>query len=81
MSDFDRNYSAVRGFGADRAAALDQGLRAHMIRVYNYMAAGVALTGVIAFVVAQYAASDPSFARMLYASPLAFVVMLRRSGS
>ena len=22
MSDFDRNYSAVRGFGADRAAAI-----------------------------------------------------------
>jgi uncharacterized protein len=80
MSDFDRNYSAVRGFGADRAAALDQGLRAHMIRVYNYMASGVAITGVIAFVVAQYAASDPSVARMLYASPLAFVVMLAPLG-
>ena len=76
MSDFDRNYSAVRGFGADRAVAFDQGLRAHMIRVYNYMAAGVALTGVIAFVVAQYAMSDPSFAKTLYGSPLAYVVML-----
>ncbi len=49
MSDFDRNYSAVRGFGADRAAAIDQGLRAHMIRVYNYMATAVGLTGVVAW--------------------------------
>jgi len=80
MSDFDRNYTAVRGFGADRAAAIDQGLRAHMIRVYNYMAAGVALTGVIAFAVAQYAMSDAAFARAMYTSPLAYVVMLAPLG-
>ncbi len=76
MSDFGRNYTAVRGFGADRAVAIDQGLRAHMIRVYNYMAAGGALTGVISFVVAQYVASDPNLARTLYASPVAFVIFL-----
>ena len=47
MSDFDRNYAAARrGVGADRAVAIDQGLRAYMIRVYNYMAMGVALTGI-----------------------------------
>src|SRR5262249_50339626 len=80
MSDFDRNYSAVRGFGADRAVAIDQGLRAHMIRVYNYMAAGVALTGVTAFVVAQYAQSDASVSGALYNSPLAFIIMLAPLG-
>ena len=46
MSDFDRNVAA-RGFGATRTAAIDAGLRAYMIRVYNYMAVGVALTGVV----------------------------------
>jgi len=76
MSDFDRNYSAARGFAADRAVAIDQGLRAHMIRVYNYMAAGVALTGVIAFVVYQYVASDPALAKTLYASPVALLIFL-----
>ena len=45
MSDFDRNVAAARGGYADRAAAVDAGLRAHMIRVYNYMASAVALTG------------------------------------
>src|SRR3974390_2293605 len=51
MSDFDRNYAAARrGVGADRAVAIDAGLRAYMIRVYNYMAMGVALTGVAAWV-------------------------------
>ena len=58
MSDFDRNYSAVRGFGADRAAAIDQGLRAHMIRVYNYMAGGVGLTGIVAWLAYQAAGGD-----------------------
>jgi hypothetical protein len=48
MSDFDRNVAA-RGFGATRSAAIDVGLRAYMIRIYNYMAAGVALTGVVSW--------------------------------
>jgi uncharacterized protein len=76
MSDFDRNYSAVRGFGADRAAAIDQGLRAHMIRVYNYMAVSVAITGVVSMLVAQYLASNPALMRTLYAGPAALLVFL-----
>ncbi|HEY4922107.1 MAG TPA: Bax inhibitor-1/YccA family protein [Xanthobacteraceae bacterium] len=77
MSDFDRNYAAQRGFGgADRAVAIDAGLRAHMIRVYNYMAFGVALTGVIAFFTAQYAMANPDVAHALYASPLRYVILL-----
>jgi uncharacterized protein len=58
MSDLDRNFTAPRGrFGAD-AVAIDQGLRAHMIRVYNYMAGGVALTGMIAWFAYQAAGGD-----------------------
>ena len=49
MSDFDRNYRGARGGFADRAVAIDAGLRAYMIRVYNYMAGAVALTGVVAW--------------------------------
>ena len=48
MSDFDRNVAA-RGIGTARAAEIDVGLRAYMIRIYNYMATGVALTGVVAW--------------------------------
>ena len=80
MSDFDRNYTAARGFGADRAVAIDAGLRAHMIRVYNYMAFGVALTGVIAYLTAQYAAANPAIAQALYRSPLAFLILLAPLG-
>jgi FtsH-binding integral membrane protein len=58
MSDFDRNYAAARpGIGLDRAA-IDAGLRAYMIRVYNYMAAGVGLTGVVAWLAFQAAGGD-----------------------
>jgi uncharacterized protein len=76
MSDFDRNYAAARRFGADRAIAVDQGLRAHMLRVYNYMAGGVALTGVVAWLTYVYAESNPAFAQALFGSPLIFVLML-----
>jgi FtsH-binding integral membrane protein len=46
MSDLHRNVTA--GGYADRAA-IDVGLRAYMLRVYNYMAAAVALSGVVAW--------------------------------
>ena len=43
FSTFGRN-----GTVADQAA-FDVGLRAHMVRVYNYMASGLALSGIVAF--------------------------------
>jgi FtsH-binding integral membrane protein len=59
MSDFDRNYAAQsRGVGAGRAVAIDEGLRAYMLRVYNYMAVGVALTGIVAWLAYQAAGGD-----------------------
>lgn len=35
------------------SAAVDQGLRSHMLRVYNYMASGVLLTGLVAYFASQ----------------------------
>src|ERR1700709_2721324 len=84
MSDFNRN-PAVRGFGTDRAATIDAGLRAYMIRVYNYMAIGVALTGVVAWMtfnaaVVQGPAGNitglTSFGQTLFGSPLMWVLVL-----
>src|SRR5215470_9290549 len=74
MSDYDRNVAAFPG--AARTVAVDAGLRAHMIRVYNYMAGGVALTGVVAWFTYQYTLSNPAFAQALFGSPLVFVLML-----
>jgi FtsH-binding integral membrane protein len=56
-------------------ARVDEGLRAYMLRVYNYMSAGVLLTGVVAYFTAQTAMSNPAVAQALYQSPLKWVVM------
>jgi FtsH-binding integral membrane protein len=67
------------------ATAIDEGLRAYMMRVYNYMAGGIALTGVIAFLtyVASVAQRTDTgapvltpFGHTVYDSPLRWVVML-----
>ncbi len=49
MADYDRSraYAPVRS-RAD-AFAIDEGLRAYMMRVYNYMGIGLVLTGVVAY--------------------------------
>ena len=89
MSDFDRNVAA-RGFGAARADAIDAGLRAYMIRVYNYMAAGVALTGVVAWLTFNAAVhhrcgrtASPaltSFGQTIFSGPLTIVLFLGTLG-
>ncbi|MGP8025208.1 MAG: BAX inhibitor (BI)-1/YccA family protein, partial [Acidocella sp.] len=40
--------TAQTGFSAYGSAALDAGLRAYMLRVYNWMASGLVLTGLVA---------------------------------
>ncbi len=44
MSNYDQNLAASGG----SALAIDAGLRAYMLRIYNYMASGVGLTAVVA---------------------------------
>ncbi len=58
------------------AAQMDVGLRQYMLRVYNYMASGIALTGVLAYLTAQ----SPELMQMIYGSPLKWVVMLAPLG-
>jgi FtsH-binding integral membrane protein len=54
------------------AAEIDVGLREHMLRVYNYMASGVALTGIVAML----ASSSQTLMSAIFGTPLAWVVML-----
>jgi FtsH-binding integral membrane protein len=62
MAQFDNRY-AQPGVGARTEVAVDEGLRAYMLRVYNYMAAGIALTGIVAYIVFSYAVTnDPALA-------------------
>lgn len=75
---------ATTGAGA-RAAAHDAGLRSYMLSVYNYMASGVLLTGIVALLFSWGGAESPAaavftspgilkYAIML--SPLAFILVL-----
>ena len=48
MAFGNQRNSATVARGVDRAV-IDEGLRAYMLRVYNYMASGVALTGAVAY--------------------------------
>jgi FtsH-binding integral membrane protein len=51
MSDYDRNAPAApfgTSIGRAEAAAIDAGLRAYMLHVYNYMVLGLAITGLAA---------------------------------
>jgi len=48
MSDLNTNPAARYGGATRTAAEIDQGLRSYMLGVYNYMAIGLAITGLFA---------------------------------
>ncbi len=70
----DQRYASSAS-GAE-AAALDQGLRKYMLGVYNYMASGLLVSGVVALLVSN----SPSLMQAIFGSGLAFVVMLAPLG-
>ncbi len=57
-------------------AAIDAGLRQYMLSIYNYMTIGLAITGVVAFMVAQ----SPEAMHVIFGTPLKWVVMLAPLG-
>jgi FtsH-binding integral membrane protein len=68
-------------YTAAEAVSYDAGLRAYMLQVYNYMASGLALTGIVAY----FAGNSPAVMNTLYApgpsgmlqpTLLAWIVML-----
>jgi FtsH-binding integral membrane protein len=88
MSDFDRNVAA-RGAYADRAVAVDAGLRAYMLSVYNYMAIAVALTGVVAWFTYNAAVITDAtgritgltaFGQAIFSGPMVIVLLLGTLG-
>ncbi len=51
--------------------SLDQGLHQHMVRVYSYMTVGLAITGLVAFVVG----TTPALYGLLLSSPVVWIVI------
>jgi FtsH-binding integral membrane protein len=78
---FQPNSYQGRKFVAD-TSTFDQGLRRHMIGVYNYMLLGLVVSGLVAF----YVSHSPALLQQIYGSPvlrfavpilpLAFVLVL-----
>lgn len=67
----DPRTQVVTGTGA-RTAELDEGLRAYMLRVYNYMAAGLAVTGIVTYVTA----SSPAILNFVFGNAIVYWVVL-----
>jgi FtsH-binding integral membrane protein len=81
MAEFDRQAARPYGVGASRADAgvYDEGLRAYMLQVYNYMAIGLAVTGLVAFGAFSMAIDGSgqltAFGQAIYVSALKWVII------
>ncbi len=73
MADYKARLGSI---GAAQGVAVDEGLRQYMLRVYNYMAVGLAITGVVAFLTAN----SPTLLNAIYGSPLRWLVFLAPLG-
>ena len=79
--DYEKNVRSR----VDDSSDIDLGLKAYMNKVYSFMAVGLALTGVIAHIFSRMAydfemGSLTPFGTTVYASPLAFIIMLAPLG-
>ena len=93
MSDYERNVTTApfgQAMGHAGTVAVDEGLRAYMLRIYNYMVLGLAITGLAALGTYMLSVTtDPSiaalkmrdglmltaFGKALFVSPLKWVVI------
>ncbi|MDE2563607.1 MAG: Bax inhibitor-1/YccA family protein [Sphingomonadales bacterium] len=91
MANWNDPQPTRTGFGASpslnggaigRTAGVDAGLRRYMLSIYNYMASGVLLTGVVALafaasgMAAQVFMAGGGLAWLIVLSPLAFVMVM-----
>jgi uncharacterized protein len=76
-SPFERNSRPSPAYAAGmRAIDVDVGLRRYMLRVYNFMAAGLGVTGLVA-----YSAVATGFYQQIAGTPLIWLVMLAPLGA
>ena len=55
---FSPDFRSTSRVAGAQAGVIDAGLRAYMLRVYNWMTSGLVLTGIVAFAVAHTSARD-----------------------
>jgi hypothetical protein len=74
---YNTNY---RAGSATQTAEYDEGLRAYMLKVYNYMASGVLLTGIVALMFSNMLMGNIELQQTIYGSPLRWVLALAPLG-
>ena len=67
MAEYDNQVLRGRAVGAD----IDQGLRAYMISVYNYMMIGLGVTGLAAY----FVSATPALYNAIFGTPLVYVAI------
>ena len=80
MANWNDPQTPRSGFGASPSlggatasrAGYDAGLRRHMLSIYNYMASGVLLTGIVALLMARSGAA----ATVMAGGPLSWIIIL-----
>ncbi len=82
MVDYRPNsrIDATTATYGSQTATIDQGLRSHMLRVYNYMSGGLFMTALVAFAFMNLIANEAGnglneFGMTLFATPLKYVIM------
>jgi FtsH-binding integral membrane protein len=68
---FGTSFGSAGAVGTGRTAVFDEGLRRHMLSIYNYMASGVLLTGLVALLTAR-----SGLALSFASGPLMWIVAL-----
>ena len=82
MANYENQPTRYGVTATGAVGAVDEGLRAHMLRVYNYMAIGLGLTGVAAYLTYALSFQDAggqlvmtSIGQVLFGSPLMWVII------
>ncbi len=79
MANWSDPRPNAASFGATstgaRTEAYDAGLRSYMLSVYNYMASGVLLTGIVAMMFAWGGAESPAASVFFSPGPLKYLIM------
>ncbi len=70
MNDYNRSFNVAAGRGRAMDMSSDAGLRAFMLGVYNKLALGLLLSGVLAYA----AGSIPEVTQLVFGTPLRYVV-------
>ena len=79
----DQDFGSVPRAGGDvqARAGYDEGLRSYMLSIYNYMASGVLLTGIVAMAAAAtglaYAFATGPLMWIVALAPLGFILAMR----